>query len=351
MHGAGQQRGGRPPWPSELPPGQWRPPVPPVPVPTPAPVAASPTGRVPQWVLDQATGHAVDPAPWRGWEGGPPLPPRRRSPALRGVLSVVLVLVVGLGAAVLAGPRPWPWESAYDFQAADRGGVPAPGTTGDRPTPGREEAPAPLGTPSAAPGTGTYAFVETQPGGSEPVAYDPCRPVHWVMRPDGAPPGATVLVEEALSRISVASGLRFVYDGTTDEGWSEDRALFQPDRYGDRWAPVLVSWATPGEVPALEGTVAGVAGSQAVTAGGPWVFVTGTVTIDAGWAEGPARSPDGRARVRGVLLHEFGHLVGLDHVDDPAELMAPEYRGQEGFGPGDLAGLARLGRGACAPDL
>ena len=334
MHGAGQQGAGRPPVPPSVPPA----------------LPTSPTGRVPQWVLDQATGRAVDPAPWRAREGGPPLPSRRWSPAVRG-LSVVLVLVLSLGAAVLAGPRPWPWESAYDSSTPDRGGVPGTGATADRPTPGREEASAPLGTPSAAPDTGTYAFVQTQPGGTDPVAYDPCRPVHWVMRPDGAPPGAPGLVEEALSRLSAASGLRFVHDGTTDEAWSEDRAAFQPGRYGDRWAPVLVSWATPGEVPALEGTVAGVAGSQAVTAGGPWVFVTGTVTIDAGWAEGPARSPDGRAEVRGVLMHEFGHLVGLDHVDDPAELMAPEYRGQEGFGPGDLAGLARLGRGACAPDL
>ncbi|WP_369257418.1 matrixin family metalloprotease [Geodermatophilus amargosae] len=320
-----------------------------MPPPLPPAVPVPPTGRVPQRVLGDATGRDGEPAPWRSWEGGPPQPPRRRSSAARGVLSVVVVLVLSLGASVLAGPRPWPWESGHVSTSPDVT-PPGAGAAADRPTPGHEAADAPLGTPSAAPGTGTHAFVDTQPDGT-PVAYDPCRPVHWVMRPDGAPPGATALVAEALSRLSVASGLRFVFDGTTDESWSQDRAAFQPDRYGDRWAPVLVTWATADEVPDLEGTVAGLGGSQAAAAAGSWVYVTGTVTIDAAWADGPARSVEGRAEVRGVLMHEFGHVLGLDHVEDPAELMHPEYRGQEGLGPGDLAGLAELGRGVCAPGL
>jgi matrixin len=314
-------------------------------------VPASPTGRVPQWVLDEATGRAVDPTPWRTWEGCPPQPPRRRSPAARGVLAVVLVLVLSLGAAVLAGPRPWPWEPGSASTTPDAAG-PAAGARTDRPTPGHEEARAPLGTPPAAPGTGTYAFVGHQStDATVPVAYDPCRPVHWVMRPDGAPPDAPGLVEEALSRLSAASGLRFVFDGTTDEAWSEDRSPFQPDRYGDRWAPVLLTWATADEVPALAGTVAGMGGSQAAAAGATWVYVTGAVAIDTGWTDTVAESTEGRTAIRAILMHEFGHLLGLDHVDDPAELMHPEYQGQEGLGPGDLAGLAELGRGACAPGL
>ena len=44
--------------------------------------------------------------------------------------------------------------------------------------------------------------------------------------------------------------------------------------------------------------------------------------------------------------HEFGHVVGLDHVDDPAELI--QYNmGVTAYGPGDLEGMARLGSIPC----
>ncbi len=305
----------------------------------------SPTGRVPQWVLDEAAGRAPGPVPFRAWT--PSAPPRRRSPAVRGLLSVVLVVALSLGAAVLTGELPWAGPAAPDHAVGSGPGGPA----GDRPTPGREASPEPLGGPGAAPGTGTHAFSEVQDDGVTPVAYDPCRPLHYVVAPEGAPPDADVLVAEAVARVSAATGLRFVADGTTDETWSEQRPAYQPDRYGDRWAPVLVSWGTPEEVPGLAGTVAGLGGSRAVSAGGPWVYVTGAVTLDAGWTSGVLLSPAGRDAVRAVLVHEFGHVLGLDHVDDPGELMSPVNQDRVDLGPGDLAGLARLGRGACEPAL
>jgi hypothetical protein len=309
-------------------------------------VPTAPSGRVPRWVLDDATRGAAEPDPWRSWTTPLPRPaPRRPVPAARGLLSVVLVVALSLGAAVLAGRLPW--SAAPGLGAG--GGL--AGTAGDRPTPGHEAASAPLGRPPAAPGVGSHRLLRYQDGGVDPVAYDPCRPVHYVIAPAGAPGDAADLVAEALAPVSAATGLRFVHDGTTDEVWAEGRDAYQPDRYGDRWAPVLVSWATPEEVPGLAGTVAGLGGSQVASAGGPEVYVTGAVTLDAGWTAGAVRSPGGRDAVRAVLMHEFGHVLGLDHVADPAELMSATNEGQVGFGPGDLAGLARLGRGACEPGL
>ncbi|MGY1653460.1 matrixin family metalloprotease [Geodermatophilus sp. SYSU D01119] len=304
----------------------------------------SPTGRVPQWVLDQATGRPVAPPDRRTW--APPAPRRRSSP-VRALLSVGAVVALSLGAAHLAGELSRSAPADPDSSAG--GGL--LGVDGDRPPPGLGSEAAPLGRPGAAPDTGGYAFVQHQPDGVTPVAYDPCRPVHYVVALDDAPAGAEALVADAVARVSAATGLRFVADGTTDEAWSEQRPAHQPDRYGDRWAPVLVSWSTPEEVPELADTVAGLGGSVAYSAGGPWVYVSGAVTLDAGWSAGAALSPGGREEIRAVLMHELGHVVGLDHVDDPAELMHGTNAGQTGFGPGDLAGLARLGRGACEPGL
>ena len=50
-----------------------------------------------------------------------------------------------------------------------------------------------------------------------------------------------------------------------------------------------------------------------------------------------------------ALLHELGHIVGLDHVKVPDQLMYsgkfPTF-GLHDFGPGDLEGLRRLGTDA-----
>ena len=46
-----------------------------------------------------------------------------------------------------------------------------------------------------------------------------------------------------------------------------------------------------------------------------------------------------------------GTLLGLDHVDDPTQLMHAENSGLTGFAAGDLAGLALLGSGPCVPEL
>jgi predicted Zn-dependent protease len=59
---------------------------------------------------------------------------------------------------------------------------------------------------------------------------------------------------------------------------------------------------------------------------------------------------DGMARAKAVILHELGHLVGLDHVDDPSQLMYHQSSVTTLQG-GDRAGLAELGRGACIRQL
>lgn len=221
----------------------------------------------------------------------------------------------------------------------------------DVPSEALEVSSAPLGRPALAPaGQGGYAFLLTHDDGS-PVAFDPCRPVHFVVRPDHEPAGGRDLLLRALGEVSAATGLQFVDDGSTDEAPVEDRPSYQRERYGDRWAPVLVAWSTATETPMLAGDVLGRAGP---TPFGTDLASSRLVTGQAVF-NGPALDAQLRLgeddKARAVLLHELGHLVGLGHVADPYQVMydtnaypLATYRA------GDRRGLEQLGLGRCFDD-
>ncbi len=199
-------------------------------------------------------------------------------------------------------------------------------------------------------GSGGFTFLQENALG--PAAYDPCRPIHVVVHEEVNVPGSDALLSSALSRISQASGLRFVVDGATDEPASRDRPATDRARYGNRWSPVLVAWTTPERVPALAGDVAGVGGSTAVpVASGRLVNVTGIAYLDGVTAAADVSRPGGAAAWRSVVMHELGHVVGLGHVTDRSQLMAESGSGLSDLGPGDLRGLAVLGAQPCTREL
>lgn len=198
-------------------------------------------------------------------------------------------------------------------------------------------------------GGGVYTFLEHQPGRpDDPVGYDPCKRIPVRVNLEHAPADGLAVVQEAMHRVEQATGLRFDYQGLTDARPHWDRE-FVPSIFGQvRADPVLVSWADAEEVPELEGRVAGVGGSVAVPSSTGYLrYVTGGVTLDAAVYRDLDESAEGRERAVLIATHEFGHLVGLGHVEDERELMNSSYVGQTGFGPGDLAGLARVGATPC----
>jgi len=70
--------------------------------------------------------------------------------------------------------------------------------------------------------------------------------------------------------------------------------------------------------------------------------------LRAGFGDGTVK-----ATYRGeLLLHELGHVMGLNHAQSSTQIMYPLLlaRTRAAYGSGDLAGLARLGRATgCIP--
>lgn len=311
----------------------------------------SPSGRVPQWVIDERSGAGPASMPWRAAPTYGRKKAKGRRPARGRRLGRIgsisaLVLLVGYAAlgSYAQGMITTPILNALHV------GDPHPG----RPTPGQESASKALGAPVVVTAhSSSYRFMNTADSGRQAVAYDPCRPIHYVTRTQGQPAGGHQALADAFARLSLATGLKFVDDGPTDETPSGQRHAYQPKRYGDRWAPVLIAWESPTENPDFSADVVGEAGSYAVgIEGSPTVYVSGQVRLDAPRLSTMLGDPKGSLMVRAIVEHELGHLVGLAHVTDHKQLMYPETElTQTDYGPGDLTGLALLGQGPCVPQL
>ena len=190
-----------------------------------------------------------------------------------------------------------------------------------------------------------YSFLAFDPQSQEPVKYDPCTPLRYVVDRRLAPKGALADLDAGIAIFEEEMGVDFVFEGFTDEPADADRAIYQPKRYGKRrWAPILIAWVPAEELLQPDDQAVGAAGSASVeNADGQLVYVTGMVTFNAearllpGYEFGDSWGD--------VVLHELGHLVGLAHVDDYRQVMYPDVTGGDArLGAGDLAGLARLGR-------
>ncbi len=190
--------------------------------------------------------------------------------------------------------------------------------------------------------SGPYAFLNTQRGSDRPVGFNPCRQISYVVNPASAPDGWQRHVEQAITEVSARTGLEFVDEGTTD-----DRDFSTRIRDGGSPEPVIIAWADEDEVGDLADDVAGVGGPTMVSLGQLRAYVSGSVVLDTDATDRFAEDRDGDAFQVALLLHELGHLVGLDHVDDATELMYADAITRPDYGPGDRAGLAQLGAIPC----
>ncbi len=259
------------------------------------------------------------------------------------IVAVVVVLVLGWTAFSYFGPA-LPGGGTVEDAATEPVSTPPA-------APSVFSAAKPLGTPPPVPaGTGDVRFMAMQDDNSgNPVAFDPCREMHYVIRPQPGPPGARLLLSEGLAELSRATGLVLVSDGITDEAPSDERPTELP-RYGPGYAPVLIAWSNEEESPDLAGYIAGFSGGQGVTSTVPGSrrYVSGQMVLDSTDFRRILERPGGRAVARAIILHELGHLVGLAHVSDRSQIMFSESTPKvTGYQHGDLTGLSRLGQGPC----
>jgi len=189
-----------------------------------------------------------------------------------------------------------------------------------------------FGTEAVAPHGPGWTAWGVRPDGT-PLRWDPCRPIEWVVR-SSDPPWLVDVATTALSQVGDEAGVTFRHVGIDDGPIGADRGTADDDR----WQPVVVTLASRDR----DSWLAEDDRALAVPVVVDDVFVTGQVLL----ADDVVLAPDFSSRDRSwgaTLLHEGAHLVGLDHVDDPDQLLYPyPVPGPAVFGSGDHDGLAAL---------
>ena len=158
---------------------------------------------------------------------------------------------------------------------------------------------------------------------------------------------------EAFRRLEAATGIHFEYTGTTTivpsgSVWSENM----------KTAEIVVAWVRPSGSTLLSrdanGNKVAATGGYAYKTwaypGQPWNGVIGRGFVVVNQAQQYVfKAGFGPGVTRGnLLLHELGHVVGLNHTDAVSQLMYPVIvsRASTGYRAGDLAGLHLVGSGA-----
>jgi hypothetical protein len=272
----------------------------------------------------------------------PPRPDRPKPSRVRLFAAFVFILLLALvlgGLAVMSLLR----EPADPGNLAAGSGA----TPSSRPSPTGTSSPTATTSPRSRV-DGAFRFLERAAGGA-PVRWNPCETITYAVNTRGATSPVRPDLKEALRRVTLATGVEFKSVGTTRETFI--RAYLRMRYQGViRKAELIVIWVDHDD---YESILRGLHDPRpsvafAKTMAGLYAhrdqYFGGIIVMDADATA--ARGFGYRYAHGSVLLHELGHVMGLDHVKDPDQLM---YAGPHAnfsvrdFGPGDLEGLRRVG--------
>lgn len=198
-----------------------------------------------------------------------------------------------------------------------------------------------------------YAYMEPAQNGFHPPRWNRCKPVTYLVNPQGMPKGLGSDIKTALQKVATATGLTFVNGGSTKVVPFSKANWYRPFQ-GDGRNILAIGFGTAKTIDAFRGGTIGLGGPVYLT----WPdrdpeITRGGVVLDsqAGLAPGFAAGGN-RGRWGALLLHELGHTMNLGHVKDKRQLMFPTLApGRAGeYAAGDLAGLNSLRSLPCLPD-
>lgn len=183
--------------------------------------------------------------------------------------------------------------------------------------------------------------------------WDPCGgPITFQVNTSGLPvkKRAAAIREArwAVAELARPTGLPFAYTGETSY---IPAAGGRKAESGVRTADIVIGYLTARQVPALGRGSSGLGGSPHVGSNGHrfdgYALIDGPGTLKKKWTRD--RRKGGWSRPSAVL-HELGHVVGLDHVTSRRQIMV---RGKmpARWGSGDLTGLRQVGAShGCVPE-
>jgi hypothetical protein len=174
------------------------------------------------------------------------------------------------------------------------------------------------------PSIGPHAFLYE--GRTTYGRWNPCEPIDYVVNAYGADQAMLTQLDLAIAGVENATGLDFVYRGSTTAGHD-----FRPPAGAD----AVLGFSDPSRTPQLAGSVIGIGGGS---------FNPDTGRVSTGFALADVEGIVSAEKLRATFLHEIAHMVGLDHVGDSNQLMYPSATAAiSTYQNGDREGLWRVG--------